>query len=148
MILMIRRSTSCLLRPRRRPCRRWYPLLGQGGISRRTWKRRKIWGWISMRSEVSSDGIVTSPLSCLPMPSLLVFAYMTRVTFLQTPPHNKLNTGNPFFPSPPLKCIPSWPDSSFPGPLVPGWYKNAAWWRRQHQYWASHYHTRARLKAG
>ena len=77
----------------------------------------------SMRSEASSDGIVTLRLSCSPMPSLLVFACKTRVIFLPMLPQSKLNPHSPFFPSPPPKCVTSWPDSSFPCPLMPHWYR-------------------------
>src|SRR2546425_8948096 len=54
-----------------------------------------------------------SRLSCSPMPSLSVFACTTRVIFLQMHPQSKLNHQRPFSPSPPLKCVTSWPGSSF-----------------------------------
>lgn len=121
MIQTKRPSIWCLLHlpP---PCKRWLGPLAKGGTSRKTWKPPKISDSITMRSEASSDGIVTSRLFCWPMPSWLAFACTTRVIFLPLLPQNQLTPHRPFSPSPPLKCVICWPCSSFLCPPRHPWY--------------------------
>src|SRR5579859_5030374 len=107
---------SLPLQPR---SKRSLELLAKGGILRKICRPAKISGLISTRYEASSDGIVTLPLCCWPMPSSLVFACTTRVILRAVLQESKLNPHSLFCLSPLLRSVTSWPDSSFSCPLVP-----------------------------